>query len=367
MGAYVNPQNTTEEVAGLVDVAKNTVMDRFSLVTAYADDATKSAMEQLTKLEIAAEEFDFQIPSIGWFFPAPISLKFDPGTPPVAPTVELPMPAFPDAPILQAITLTTGILAYLENVLATGATGVNPAVEDLIWRREQERAQLARDEARSNLTAEWGKRGFDLPDGVLVATLTQEEIDYRNKRLDLSRDIAIKQYELAFENTKFIITQILAMEKILIDATAEGNKITIMEYSAQMEGAKVEVQAAVERLKALVDLYKGQGDVYKARADAQAKIAEVDIKGAEATINVAIAQMQLFLKQAELRMHNAEAIAKVRVAAAEGGGRIAAQLAAGAMAGISVQAHLSASGNIGKSYSGQEALTESYRHTATAP
>ena len=367
MGAFVNPQNTTEEVGPIFTLAEQTVSDRFNLVTAYADEATKAAMEQLNRLEIAAEEYDFSVPSIGWFFPAPISLKFDPGTPPVAPTVELPMPAFPDAPIMQAITLTTGILAYLENVLATGATGVNSAVEDLIWRRELERSQLARDESRNALTAEWGKRGFDLPDGVLLAQLTQEEIDWRNKRLDLSRDIAIKQYELAFQNTQFIIQQILAMEKILVEAAAEGNKITIMEYSAQMEGAKVEVQAAAERLKAIVDLYRGEGDVYKARADAQAKIAEVDVKVAEATINVAIAQMQIYLKQIELRMHNAQAIAQIRVAAAEGGGRIAAQLAAGAMAGISVQAHLSASGQASKSYQGQESLSEQYRHTATAP
>ena len=227
----------------------------------------------------------------------------------------------------------------------------------------QERDQLARDAARANLTAEWAKRGFDLPDGILVATLTQEEVDYRNKRLDLSRDISIKQYETAFENTKFIISSILKMEEVIIQAVAEGNKSLVTEYKAEIDGFKAQVQAAIETVKAYVNRYKGEGEVYKAKAQAQAAIAEVDVKMAEAMINVALAQIQLYLKQAELKMTSAEVGAKLRVAAAEAGGRIAAALASGAFSGISVQAHLSASGSTAKNYNGSEQLSETHYFT----
>ncbi len=362
-GAFVNPQNNTTELATVIDTAQETVIERFAQVSQLADQAKDTALAFLNELRSAADDIDFDVPEIGIFFPAPISIEFDPGDPPTAPTdIEVYLPPFPDAPILSAVSLITDIQVYLENQLATGPSGVNAAVEDLIWRREEERALLARDEARANLTAEWSARGFDLPDGVLVATLTQEEIDYRNKRLDLSRDIAIKQYETAFENTKFIIGQILAMEQLVMAAVSDGNKNTIQKYAADVDGYKTKVQAAVAKLESQIKAYQAEGSVYEAKAKAQASIAEVDVKAAEAQINVAIAQMQIFLKQAELHMHNAEAAARIRTAAAEAGGRIAAQLAAGALSGISVQAQLSAHGTATKSYQGSEQLSETHQY-----
>ncbi len=354
------------DIATVVETTKTTVEQRFAQVTEYADDAMNAAMEQLAKLEVAAEDYDFVVPTIGAFFPAPIAVGFNPGDSPTRPAdVEIYLPEFPDAPILAAVAFITDIADHLQTLLDNGGTGMNPDVEEQIFHREEERAILARDEARANLTSEWAKRGFDLPDGVLVATLTQEEIDYRNKRLDVSRDIMIKQYELAFQETQFIIQQVLVMEKLVIDAVSENNKSLIQKYAADIEGIKGKIQAAVERVKGIVELYKGDAAVYEAKAKAQAAIAEVDVKAAEAQINVAIANMQLFVKQAELHMHNAEAVARIRVAAAEGGGRIAASLAAGALSGVSVQAHLSASGNAAKNYNASESASEghSYDHS----
>jgi hypothetical protein len=363
MGQFANPEVTTDDVEEIMTVAENTVVARFDQVSAYADNAMKTAMEMLGELEKAAEDFDFTVPSIGGFFPAPISLNFNIGDPPVRPDINMALPQFPEAPILAAIGLMTNIESYLQAVLTNGAPAVNPAVEMQIWQRGQERDQLARDAARANLAAEWAKRGFDLPDGILVATLTQEEVDYRNKRLDLSRDISIKQYETAFENTKFIIGSILKMEEAIIQAVSEGNKSLVAQYGAEVDGFKAQVTAAVETVKAFVDRYKGEGEVYKAKAQAQAAIAEVDVKMAEAMINVAIAQLQLYLKQAELKMTGAEVEAKLRVSAAEAGGRIAAALASGAFSGISVQAHLSASGSTQKNYTGSEQLSETHYFT----
>jgi len=116
-----------------------------------------------------------------------------------------------------------------------------------------------------------------------------------------------------------------------------------------------------------VKAYEASGSVYRAKAEAQASIATVDVKAAEVSINSTISQMQLFLKQAEILIERSRAIAQLKTAAAEAGGRIAAQLAAGAMAGVSVQAHLSASGNASKTYSGQEVVSESYTHHKDRP
>ena len=352
-GEIVNPQTTTTDIATIVDTAKDTVVKRFTQVTEFADDSMKTALAFLNELKDAADSAGFIIPNIEPLFPAPISPYFNPGDPPVEPSVELYLPEFPIMPILQTISLVTGIQARLESDLASGGTGLNPAVEIEIWRREEERSRIALDEAKEKIAAEWSKRGFALPDGVLASQLSQIEIEYTNKRIDLSRDIAIKQYTAAFDNTKFIIQQILAMEQVLISAISEGNKSLIEGYKSDMEGYRSKVQAAVERMGAYIKKYEASGSVYRAKADAQSSIAMVDVRGFEASINSAIAQMNLYLKEAELQMTSIDAMAKLRVSAADAGGRIAAQLAAGALSGISVQAHISATGQASKSYSGQ--------------
>ena len=362
-GSIVNPQNTTEDIAGIVSTATDTVVERFSQAAELADDSMKTALQFLNDLKNAADSAGFFIPDIEPLFPAPISPYFNPGDPPVEPLVELFLPEFPIMPILQTISLVTGIQARLESDLASGGTGLNPAVEMEIWRREEERSRIALDDAKEKVAAEWSKRGFALPDGVLAANLQQVETEYMNKRVDLSRTIAIKQYEAAFENTKFIIQQVLAMEQVLIGAISEGNKSLIEGYKADMEGYRSKVQAAVERMGAYIKKYEAGGSVYRAKAEAQSSIAMVDVKAFEASINSAIAQMNLYLKQAELQMGSIDAMARIRVAAADAGGRIAAQLAAGAMSGVYVQAHISAGASATKTYSGQEQLSESYPHT----
>ena len=218
------------------------------------------------------------------------------------------------------------------------------------------------NEAKEKIAAEWSKRCFDLPDGVLVAQLTQAEIDYRNKFLDRSRDIAIKQADLAFQNTQFIKKTILEMNQILITAVTDGNKTTIAQYGADLEAYKTKVQAAISTVDMAVKAYEAAGSVYRAKAEAQTSIASVDVKAAEVAINATISQMQLFLKQAEIYIERSKAMSQIRVTAAEAGGRIAAQLAAGAMAGVSVQAHISAQTGVNKSYQGQESTQETWTH-----
>jgi hypothetical protein len=362
MGDVVNPQNTTTDIATIVDTAKDTLVEKFDTSLEYADNALKEAMAFLGRLESAASGFPFFIPDIESQFPAPKSYDFNPGDPPVAPAVDLPMPAFPSAPILGTVALLTGIQAKLEADLAAGGTGLPAATEALIWAREQERARLAHEEAQEKIAAEWSKRGFDLPDGVLVANLTQSEIDYKNKRLDLSRDIAIKQVELAYDYGKFIVQQVLTLENLMVTAVVEGNKTLMDQFKANIEAYRALIQAAIEKLGAHIKVYETGGRVYESKAKAQAAIAEVDVKAAEATLNAAISQMHLYLKQAELAMKNSEVAAQLKVQAAQGGAHIAAQLAAGIFSGVSVQAHLSAGATVHKGYSGQESVSESYPH-----
>lgn len=363
----IQPSDTGEEVEAIVESAQDIIEQRFEQSVEDGRDLLQSVMEIINALSDAVGNESIIVADLGSQFPDPMSIYFNPGDPPTAPEVELYMPEFPTAPILSVIELLTGIQAKLEYDLAHGGTGLNPDVENEIWRREEERARIALDDTKERAAAEWSKRGFALPDGALAAQITQIETEYMNKRLDRSRDIAIKQAELSYQYSTFIIQQILAMEQIIINATAEGNKSLIEEYKADMDGYKSRVHGAVEKLNALLNAYKVGGEVFKAKAEAQAAIANVDVRVVEAKINTIISQMNLFLKQAEINMRDREVIAGLRVEAQKAAGQIAAQLAAGMFAGVSVQAHISAGASTSKSYSGSEQSSESHPHKELDP
>lgn len=362
MGEKVKPQDTTEEIGDIVYSAREKVDEKFERAMEQSDSALKEAMSFLDRLQSAAESTPFFIPNIESNFPSPVSPLFNIGDPPTAPVVDLPLPEFPSEPILRSVALLTTIQTKLQADLAAGGTGLPASVEELLWRRQEERDRLAHEEAQELIASEWSKRGFDLPDGVLVAALTQSEIDYKNKRMDVSREIAIKQADLAFQYSQFIVQQIIALETLMVGAVVEGNKNLMEEFKANVDGYRVRVQAAIDKLGAFVKVYDTAGGVYKAKADAQAAIAAVDIKAAEAEINAAISQMHLYLKQAELQMKSIDTAAQLKVQAAQGGAQVASQLAAGIFSAVSVQASLSASASAGKSYSGTESVSESYPH-----
>jgi len=359
-GFYVNPSTTSTEVESLISDSQALVTARFEEAMGYADGVMQDAAGFLSSLQSAASGI-FIPASINPSFPAAISYKFNIGEAPVAPEAEIYLPAFPVYPTLNAIALVTAIQARLEENLANGATGVNANVENEIWNREAERAVIALDEAKEKAASEWGQRGWTLPDGVLVSSINQIELEYTHKRLDLSRDIAIKQYESAFQNTQFIIQQILAMENLLITAVAKGNELLIDSYKAEIDVFKSKIQLAIEKLGFQVKVFEASGQVYRAKADAQAAIATVDVKAAEAEINMTVARAQISLKQIEMAMKNFEAMAQLRVAAADAGGRIAAAMASGIFSGVSIQAHISGGATVGKSYQGSEQLSETHQ------
>ena len=354
----VNPDDNGPLVTDIVTTAESFVSERFTTAEELASGYSDAAQGFLDSLLNSSD-------TSGWPFPIlvnqaipPIAYKFNPGDVPIEPDTEIFLPAYPVEPLIQAIALVTNIQSALTYDLNNGVTGIDPAKENDIWMRDQERERLNVNEAKEKIVAEWVTRCFDLPDGVLVAQLTHAEIDYRNKFVDRSRDIAIKQADLAFQNTQFVKKTILEMNQLLINALVEGNKVSIMKFSADIESYKSQITAAIATVDEAIKGYTASGEVYKATADAQAAIANVDVKAADVAITATISQMQLFLKQAEIYLERAKAMAQIKVAAADAGGRIAAQLAAGAMAGISVQAHISAQSQASTSTSGQKSLQE---------
>lgn len=313
----------------LFETVPEIVDTKFEEGRAYAQDAFRVAQETITRLSDLAQNLeaidvdvtlgDITPPDTGTFV----------ATPPSSPTIELNMPD--DLTLVDEIE--NAVHDKLMSDLTTGGPAIPEDVEEAIFNRDNERALLLHQDNLDNISAEWSRRRFTLPNGMLAALLVQAQIEFNNKRLDTSRDIAIKSFELGDANTKFAIEQ------------------TLRWYGIRIETYKAKVQAEIARIDALVKKYLGEVDVYKGTAEVYKTLVDVNIKKFDAELRMALARAELILKDADVDMKNYEILNNLKIEAAKAISGVAAQLVAGALSSVSAGAHISASNAASYSYS----------------
>ena len=196
--------------------------------------------------------------------------------------------------------LLTKIKDKILNDITNGSSGLKPEVETAIFQREQERALLAHREAMDRIASEWAKRGFSLPNGVLTAMFQEEEINYTNKRLDVSRDIAIKMAELALQNEHFMIEKGITFESMAI---ALFNAVADRTFNASKALAELLItafQANMQKYSILNDIYKTRAAVYETQIRgelAKAEVYKTQMEGVKAVAEINEAYVKLYASQ----------------------------------------------------------------------
>ncbi len=397
-------------------LAAEIVDEKFRLYVGKAEEMLQQVVSAMTDLsdylatltpssvDIVFEEVpDISLDTWTGEKPPPPEIEFNPPPPPPEFDYEqldiddIPVPTMENV-TLPAISITPGQLDYtselltalkekLLNDVVSGDVGIDPDVETAIFERELERSLLVHTDNMDRIAAEWSKRGFTLPDGVLAKLFNEEEINYTNKRLDTSRDISIKSFELAQQNTQFSVTAGISLENKLMDfadacqrrifeASKAYMEAEIALYSAQLNAYKIEadiytavvgariaevkaktdayvaqvnaykasVEAEKARVEALADVYTAEMAGYKAEAEVYKALSEVQIKIFEGRISQALAQAQVDIKAREIEIKNLEVIAGITVEAMKAEGTIMAQVTAGLLGSVQAAAEVSGRG-----------------------
>lgn len=302
------------------------------------------------------------------------------------------LPEFPDLVVgdlaipdeTYATSLFTAIKSKLLSDIIDGSTGLTPSIEDAIFQREYERALLIHNDTQDRIAATWARNGYPLPSGALLGAYEEEEINFTNKRLDISRDVAIKSFELALNNYHFIIQQGIALEsqlmnyahevaKLAFQAADEVIKNAIAAFRERREKISAERMSILEKSKtliqynvSLIEMFTAKLGAYSAKirgeadrvtATAEADTAEVnlftsianfdiaktglDLKVVEARINQAVANSNILIKDKEIEMKNYEVFNSLKIEVMKAIGQVCAQIVAGAYAGVSAAAHIS--------------------------
>jgi hypothetical protein len=178
----------------------------------------------------------------------------------------------------------------LINDIKNGGTGLSPEIEQAIWDREVERDNKTLQETIEKTIDTWTARGFDLPDGVITAEIDKVFRDYEHSRLTRSRDIAIKQAELAQKNTQFTVeesikyeTELMNYSSKMADRALQAAKYIadfgialfnakVQEYNVKLEAYKTEAQVFESKIRAELtktEIFKSQIEAAKIESDVQ--------------------------------------------------------------------------------------------------
>ena len=185
-------------------------------------------------------------------------------------------------------SLTANIRSRLD-----GGTGLDPAIEALIWDRGRDRESITAANAMAEVTRNAEARGFSLPTGAMHAQLREAQRNMYAKSSEFSRDVMVKQAELAQANAKHAIEQGVSLEGQLIDYVNNVEQRTF-------DAAKYVAQNAVDVYNTLVNAYKANLERYSTavatfrglidaeRAKVEAYTAEVNAERAKVEANQAV-------------------------------------------------------------------------------
>lgn len=216
--------------------------------------------------------------------------------PEAIPTLDIAAPTIreyvPGAQYTSAL-LTAGT-AYLQDVIVNGGTGLNADVENAIWDRGREREARSRADALKDLD-KMEEMGFALPPGVYLDARLKitTESDFTNR--GLSREILIKQAELAYQAGKDMVTLAIQLESKNMDM-ANALEQRLFEATKYATEAGVSIyNARVQAYAAFLDAYKTKVQIYTAQVQAQLALvevykAEVQAESVKATINTSLVE-----------------------------------------------------------------------------
>jgi len=145
------------------------------------------------------------------------------------------------------------------NTITKGGTALPKEIEQAIFEREKERSDYQLQEDIKKVIDVWTSRGFSLPIGMMQAEIEKILLDYQHSRLDISRDIAIKQAELEQQNIHSAISEGVKLEEANMQFANEVRNraykiaVSLAEFAVNIYNAKLSMlNTLLERYKAIL-------------------------------------------------------------------------------------------------------------------
>jgi len=413
LGGYSADSPGLDQRWGLFNTAPSLVENKFKTMREYSEKAYTNTMEallalgqiagqlELINVTIAIDTTPIVRPDISDLNAPSVDVsKFNVNYSqmPVAPNIVNAMPdpipsKFPDLSVGEisggnntyVSTLLTALKSKLLSDLKNGSIGIPVDIQNDMWNKDYERSILEHEDSKDRIAGNVSRMGWPMPGGSLYAGFLDVELKFKDKRLDMSRDIAIKSFELALANSHFVIQQAVSVETMLINWTnavanrvyqvtkatvdaqisafnARGDKIwkqasvilqkakakmdynlgLIQIFTDQVNACAAQMRAESERVNAVARGYEAETGVFNSIVNFESTKATLGLKFIQAKIDQAVANANILIKNKEIELKNYEVINSLKEEAIKASGQIAAQLVAGALASVSAQVQIGA-------------------------
>lgn len=157
---------------------------------------------------------------------------------------------------------TDAAIAWLENAIKNGGTGIKPAIEAQIWERSRARELKEADRLSAEAMNSFAARGFSLPPGALAARLAEVQQGAADKISTHSRDVAIKQAELELENVRFAVDKALGLRTAAISAALDYWRAYLMPEELAIRKALSGAELKMKFQNTALDYYRAQISLY---------------------------------------------------------------------------------------------------------
>jgi hypothetical protein len=220
---------------------------------------------------------------------------------------------FPDI----SAALVSGSEQWLIDTINLGRY-VPASVENAIWNRARDREVQDAQRAEQSLIDATAARGFDLPPGALAANIAANQTELSKKLATLERDIAIKDFDIANENTKFAVQQAASLRVSFVGALADFIRLATQQPTQAMDYARTMLTAKTSLYDAAVRLYSAQVNEQEMQTSVALKNRGLELQWAELSDRTYVASRQLQVDAARVKAGAATSAADAlsRIAAA---------------------------------------------------
>lgn len=177
---------------------------------------------------------------------------------------------FLDAWFPRTSTCLTAAEQWLCDTIENGGTGIPVDVENQIWERSRARELTDANRLEEESYAEFAARGFSMPPGALADRVDRIRQDAASKISTHSRDVAIKQAEIAVDTIKFAVSEALKYRINAIQAALEYWKGYLSPYDIAAKRAMAEVEIKTKFYNSALEYFKAEVSLYGHVVNAQA-------------------------------------------------------------------------------------------------
>lgn len=207
-------------------------------------------------------------------------------------------------------SIKTGSEQWLIDTINTGRY-VPASVENAIWNRARDREVQDAQRAEQSLIDATAARGFDLPPGALAANIAANQTELSKKLATLEREIAIKDFDIANENTKFAIQQAVSMRVSFVGALADFIRSAMVQPGSAADYAKTILAAKTSFYDSALKLYSAQISGEELKSTVHLKNKELEERADRLWLDGAKSATDDKIKAAQVRAQVATAAATV--------------------------------------------------------